>query len=106
MLFEGAVALLKAGQGGSGGDLGCYLLDVLAKAEWTPEEGGCKGWFFFGTFFWSLVWRGGRKWGERCEVKLMLICGFLREVVDNSKSLSTGRTDEEKVCRRDDGMVL
>ncbi|KAL6719598.1 hypothetical protein ACLMJK_001518 [Lecanora helva] len=33
ILYNGAVALLKAGQGGSGGDLGCFLVDVLSKSE-------------------------------------------------------------------------
>lgn len=42
VLFEGAVALLRAGQGGSGGDLGCYLLDVYSKAE-VPVGGEGKG---------------------------------------------------------------
>lgn len=44
--------------------------------------------------------------GYVIRIKLMLTCGFLREVDDNSKSLSAGRTDEEKICRRDDGMVV
>lgn len=43
VLFEGAVALLRAGQGGSGGDLGCFLVDVFGKAGWRVEEGGCRG---------------------------------------------------------------
>ena len=33
ILYGGALALLKAGQGGSGGDLGCFLVDVLGKSE-------------------------------------------------------------------------
>ena len=33
ILYGGALALLKAGQGGSGGDLGLYLLDVYGKGE-------------------------------------------------------------------------
>ncbi|KAL9601854.1 MAG: hypothetical protein Q9219_002206 [cf. Caloplaca sp. 3 TL-2023] len=32
LLYGGALALLKAGQGGSGGDLAIFLLDVLGKA--------------------------------------------------------------------------
>ncbi|KAL8802188.1 MAG: hypothetical protein Q9182_003978 [Xanthomendoza sp. 2 TL-2023] len=32
LLYGGALALLKAGQGGSGGDLGIFLIDVLGKA--------------------------------------------------------------------------
>lgn len=32
ILYEGSLSLLKAGQGGSGGDLGCYLVDVFDKA--------------------------------------------------------------------------
>lgn len=44
VLFEGAVALLRAGQGGSGGDLGCFLVDVFGKAGWRVEgEAGCRG---------------------------------------------------------------
>ncbi|KAI4229318.1 MAG: hypothetical protein L6R36_000970 [Xanthoria steineri] len=31
LLYGGALALLKAGQGGSGGDLGMFLIDVLGK---------------------------------------------------------------------------
>lgn len=42
VLFEGAAALLRAGQGGSGGDLGRYLLDVYGKAE-VPVGGEGKG---------------------------------------------------------------
>ena len=37
MLFEGAIALLKAGQGGSGGDLGCMLVDVYGKGQIKVE---------------------------------------------------------------------
>lgn len=33
VLHGGALALLKAGQGGSGGDLGCFLVEVLGKSE-------------------------------------------------------------------------
>ena len=39
------MALLKAGQGGSGGDLGCFLVEVLGKAEKgcdTGEKGACE----------------------------------------------------------------
>ncbi len=32
LLFGGALALLKAGQGGSGGDMAIFLVDVLGKA--------------------------------------------------------------------------
>lgn len=32
LLYGGALALLRAGQGGSGGDLGIFLVDVLAKS--------------------------------------------------------------------------
>ena len=42
ILYGGALALLKAGQGGSGGDLGLYLLDVFGKGEIpvrTEEKG-------------------------------------------------------------------
>ncbi|KAF6241546.1 hypothetical protein HO173_000257 [Letharia columbiana] len=42
ILYGGALALLKAGQGGSGGDLGCFLVEVLGKAEkgcGTGEKG-------------------------------------------------------------------
>lgn len=33
VLFHGALSLLRAGQGGSGGDLGCYLLEVYGKGD-------------------------------------------------------------------------
>ncbi|CAO1604086.1 MAG: hypothetical protein LQ349_006909 [Xanthoria aureola] len=33
LLYGGALALLKAGQGGSGGDLGIFLIDVLGKGS-------------------------------------------------------------------------
>lgn len=33
VLYSGALALLKVGQGGSGGDLGCFLVEVLGKSE-------------------------------------------------------------------------
>jgi hypothetical protein len=45
VLFEGAVALLRGGQGGSGGDLGCFLVDVFEKAGWRVDEEGCRGLF-------------------------------------------------------------
>ncbi|KAL8710503.1 MAG: hypothetical protein Q9220_004935 [cf. Caloplaca sp. 1 TL-2023] len=40
LLYGGALALLKAGQGGSGGDLGVFLVDVLDKGgkEVGPKE--------------------------------------------------------------------
>jgi len=44
ILYSGALALLKAGQGGSGGDLGCFLVDVLGKSEkgcGAGEKGAC-----------------------------------------------------------------
>ena len=37
ILFSGAQALLKAGQGGSGSDLCLFLVDVLAKADVKPD---------------------------------------------------------------------
>ena len=37
ILFEGAIALLKAGQGGSGGDLGCFLVEVYKKGQIKVE---------------------------------------------------------------------
>ncbi|KAF2404735.1 DUF410-domain-containing protein [Trichodelitschia bisporula] len=37
ILSSGAQGLLKAGQGGSGGDLALFLLDVYAKAEAKPD---------------------------------------------------------------------
>lgn len=52
VLFEGAVALLRAGQGGSGGDLGCFLVDVFGKAEWRVDEEGCRGWFYYSFSGW------------------------------------------------------
>ncbi|KAF2181812.1 DUF410-domain-containing protein [Zopfia rhizophila CBS 207.26] len=39
ILFSGAQSLLKAGQGGSGGDLCIFLLDVFNKAEVKPDAG-------------------------------------------------------------------
>ncbi|KAA6409138.1 MAG: DUF410 domain [Lasallia pustulata] len=39
ILSGGAQALLKAGQGGSGGDLCMYLVDVYNKAELKPDAG-------------------------------------------------------------------
>ena len=42
ILSEGSLSLLKAGQGGSGGDLGCYLIDVFSKAE-RPVDAEHKG---------------------------------------------------------------
>jgi hypothetical protein len=38
ILFEGASSLLKAGQGGSGGDLCLYYADALDKAEREPTS--------------------------------------------------------------------
>ncbi|KAK5143235.1 hypothetical protein LTR04_001948 [Oleoguttula sp. CCFEE 6159] len=37
VLFSGAGLLLKAGQGGSGGDLCMFLLEVYNKAELKPD---------------------------------------------------------------------
>ncbi|KAI9660292.1 MAG: hypothetical protein M1829_006494 [Trizodia sp. TS-e1964] len=37
ILFSGAQSLLKAGQGGSGGDLCLFLLDLYQRAEWKPD---------------------------------------------------------------------
>ncbi|KAF2012696.1 DUF410-domain-containing protein [Aaosphaeria arxii CBS 175.79] len=37
ILFQGAQSLLKAGQGGSGGDLCIFLLDVFHKGEIKPD---------------------------------------------------------------------
>lgn len=45
ILYGGALALLKAGQGGSGGDLGCFLVEVLGKADkgcGAGEKGACE----------------------------------------------------------------
>lgn len=56
VLFEGAVALLRAGQGGSGGDLGCFLVDVFGKAEWRVDEEGCRGWFHHSFFKEGYLW--------------------------------------------------
>ena len=33
ILFNGSLSLLKAGQGGSGGDLGLLLVDTMVKGE-------------------------------------------------------------------------
>ena len=37
LLSSGALMLLKAGQGGSGGDLCMFLMDVYSKAELKPD---------------------------------------------------------------------
>ena len=37
ILSSGARLLLEAGQGGSGGDLCLFLLEVYGKAELTPD---------------------------------------------------------------------
>ncbi|KAI9850125.1 MAG: hypothetical protein M1838_006060 [Thelocarpon superellum] len=39
ILFSGAQSLLKAGQGGSGGDLCLFLVDVYKNAELKPDAG-------------------------------------------------------------------
>ncbi|KAF2261147.1 DUF410-domain-containing protein [Lojkania enalia] len=39
ILFHGAQSLLTAGQGGSGGDLCIFLLDVFTKGEIKPDSG-------------------------------------------------------------------
>lgn len=49
ILHEGAVALLRAGQGGSGGDLACLLVEVYTKARWKVE-GERKGSVFLFFF--------------------------------------------------------
>jgi hypothetical protein len=38
ILFNVAQSLLKAGQGGSGGDLGLFLIDVYKQAELKPDS--------------------------------------------------------------------
>ena len=45
VLHGGALALLKAGQGGSGGDLSRALVDVLSKSEKSLDS-NIKGFFF------------------------------------------------------------
>jgi hypothetical protein len=39
ILFSVSQSLLKAGQGGSGGDLGIFLIDVYRQAELKPDAG-------------------------------------------------------------------
>jgi hypothetical protein len=39
ILYNVAQSLLKAGQGGSGGDLGLFLIDVYKQAELKPDSG-------------------------------------------------------------------
>lgn len=39
ILFSVSQSLLKAGQGGSGGDLGLFLIDVYRQAELKPDAG-------------------------------------------------------------------
>lgn len=39
ILFNVAQSLLKAGQGGSGGDLAIFLVDVYKQAELKPDSG-------------------------------------------------------------------
>lgn len=62
------MALLKAGQGGSGGDLGVFLVEVFGKGE-VGVEAESKGWFlWFSVFGWWWRWRwwvtlgGGDEW--------------------------------------------
>ena len=38
ILFNVAQSLLKAGQGGSGGDLGLFLIEVYKQAELRPDS--------------------------------------------------------------------
>lgn len=38
ILFNVAQSLLKAGQGGSGGDLALFLLEVYKQAELAPDS--------------------------------------------------------------------
>lgn len=51
ILFGGAQSLLKAGQGGSGGDLCMFLMDVYNKAELVPDAGN-KGMSDNSNVFW------------------------------------------------------
>jgi len=39
ILFNVSQSLLKAGQGGSGGDLGLFLIEVYKQAELKPDSG-------------------------------------------------------------------
>lgn len=39
ILFNVSSSLLKAGQGGSGGDLGLFLIEVYKQAELKPDAG-------------------------------------------------------------------
>lgn len=57
ILHEGAVALLRAGQGGSGGDLACLLVEVYTKAQWKVE-GERKGSVFLLFFSLKGGWMG------------------------------------------------
>ena len=38
ILFNVAQSLLKAGQGGSGGDLGLFMIEVYKQAELKPDS--------------------------------------------------------------------
>ena len=64
ILYGGALALLRAGQGGSGGDLGCYLVEVLGKAEkgcGAAEKGACDP----DVVEANKPRRGDRRWEDR-----------------------------------------
>ena len=59
VLHGGAVALLKAGQGGSGADLGCMLVDILGKSG-KPVDGAVKSGSPLSRAFPGRCWsRGG-----------------------------------------------
>ena len=62
LLYGGALALLKAGQGGSGGDLGIFLIEVLGKGGKGMGVGEKSMPFSSSsmlTILWCLCWQCG-----------------------------------------------
>lgn len=105
--------MLKAGQGGSGGDLGIFLIDVLGKGgkEVGVEE---KSRFSFpvlllfgsGNLVLQVVIEklGGCRVMGKEGCLLMWGCIY-RQTLDDITGISQERADEEEVCDGDDQLV-
>lgn len=91
VLFHGAVSLLREGHGGSGGDLGCYLLEVYGKGEVSPSKDE-KGEYPIGGAVDSII--------------------ILRHMLHDSARINVAEgiplrgADQEKICYSDDRLVL
>lgn len=91
VLFHGAVSLLRAGHGGSGGDLGCYLLEVYGKGEMSISKDE-KGRHHLGLAMDSHVMLRPRLYD--------------RALTSIAEGIPSGRADKKTIHCSDDRLVL